>query len=104
MTTETETQSLPLDMSQEEMEQAIQESLATEPPKSYISPTLNQLPARDLPPKELPCAHCFNAIWMRTPEMLECYCRLTMQASWNSQEPSALIQCDGTSVGVPEEK
>ena len=91
-------------MTEEELDKAIQESLQEELPRTFISPTLNQLPARDLPPKELPCAHCFNAIWMRSAEMLECYCRLTMQAAWNSQEPSALLQCDGTSVGVPEEK
>ena len=90
-------------VSEEELEKAIKESLQTELPKQYISPTLNQFPEKDLPPKELPCAHCFNAIWMRTTEILECYCRLTMQSAWNSQDPSALIQCDGTSVGVPEE-
>ncbi|BAL83101.1 hypothetical protein SELR_13930 [Selenomonas ruminantium subsp. lactilytica TAM6421] len=93
-----------MDMTEEELDKAIQSSLQEESARLYISPTLNQLPEKDRPPKELPCAYCFNAIWMRTTEILECYCRLTMQSAWNSQEPSALIQCDGTSVGVPEEK
>ena len=79
-------------MAEEDLQSAVTEE---QNEREFISPVLNQLASKDLPKGASACKHCPNAVWMKGPKLLECYCRVTMQPAWNSQDPSDIQLCDG---------
>ena len=86
-------------MAEENLVQAVAEE---QEQRKFISPVLNQLADKDRPKGASACKFCPNAVWMKSDTLLECYCRVTMQASWNSKEQTDIRLCDGMYLGQSE--
>lgn len=75
-----------------ELQEAVSQEVTE---RKFLSPTLNLLEEADLPQGASACKFCPCAIWMKSPDILECYCRVTMQPAWSSNEPTDVQLCDG---------
>lgn len=74
-------------------------------PESLITSSVLLALAEDKLPSPLPiCAACPAAVWHVSEPALRCYCRVMHVESWTSEEPVAVLACDGQVIAVQEQE
>ena len=61
----------------------------------YVSPTLLHLEQRLRPNPSTICEGCPASVWHKTADGVKSYCRVMHVISWSSEDPKALLACDG---------
>lgn len=72
----------------------------------FLSPTLNQVPKKLLPPENgCVCLYCPNALWRFIKQLgLICYCTVLKEYCWTTSEPNNVILCDGILMGIEQDQ
>ncbi len=65
-----------------------------------IGPTLDALPTGQRPQPLPACATCPKAMWYRTPQRLQAFCRELRHVTWQDGEQEPIIQCDGREAAL----
>lgn len=59
------------------------------------SPTPQALDEKRRPQPEAVCARCPQSLWFTTKTQVKCYCRQMFAVTWSTEEPIAIMACDG---------
>jgi hypothetical protein len=61
----------------------------------YESPTLVTIDSKRRPAPKPVCESCPHSMWFASETELKCYCRLMHAVTWTSDQPVAILSCDG---------
>jgi hypothetical protein len=62
---------------------------------SYESPTLVTIDSKRRPASKPVCESCPHSMWFASETQLKCYCRMMHAVTWTSEQPVAILSCDG---------
>jgi hypothetical protein len=63
--------------------------------RSCESPTLVTIDSKRRPASKPVCESCPHSMWFASETQLKCYCRMMHAVTWTSEQPVAILSCDG---------